>query len=120
MRFLANENLPRRSIEVLRTLGYEVDSISEDSPGITDQQVIERAVKDGSIIVTFDRDYGELIFRHKFPAPKGVLYLRFTPTLPEEPGEYIHRILSNKEIVLEGYFTIAEKERVRQRKLKVQ
>lgn len=120
MRFLANENLPRSSIELLRGLGYEIDSISEDSPGISDQQVIERAVKDGSIIITFDRDYGELIFRHQFPAPRGVLYLRFIPTSPEEPGEYIHRILNNKEITLEGYFTIAEKDRVRQRKLKVQ
>ncbi len=79
MQLLANENFPLVSVQLLRQAGYEIASITEDSPGIEDPEVLARAVDEQRIILTFDRDYGELIYRFRLPPPKGVIYLRFRP-----------------------------------------
>jgi predicted nuclease of predicted toxin-antitoxin system len=63
MQLLANENFPLVSVQLLRQANYDVASITEDSPGIEDPEVLARAVDEQRIILTFDRDYGELIFR---------------------------------------------------------
>lgn len=70
MRFLANENFPVPSVRTLRETGIEVKSISENSPGISDKEVIQIAQKEKLIILTFDKDYGELIFRHSIQFPQ--------------------------------------------------
>ena len=89
MRFLANENFPLVSVKRLRAAGHDVASVIEDSPGVKDHQVLARAHEESRIILTFDRDYGDLIYRRKLPMPAGVLYLRFDPVSPEEPAEFI-------------------------------
>ncbi|MBE9093543.1 DUF5615 family PIN-like protein [Tychonema sp. LEGE 07203] len=62
MRFLVNENFPLQSVRLLRQADLEVASV-EDSPGIEDSEVLARAADEQRVILTFDRDYGELI-RH--------------------------------------------------------
>lgn len=62
MRFLANENFPLPSVRLLRSAGHDVLSITEESPGISDDRILARAVAEERIILTFDRDYGELIY----------------------------------------------------------
>jgi predicted nuclease of predicted toxin-antitoxin system len=73
MRFLANENFPLPSVRLLRQAGYDLASVIEDSPGIEDAQVLSRAADEQRVILTFDRDYGELIYRLRLPSPTGVL-----------------------------------------------
>ena len=67
--------------------------------------------------LTFDRDYGDLIFKFMLSIPKGVIYFRFRPSTPEEPAEYILRLLAMSSLSLDGKFTVAERDRVRQRPL---
>jgi hypothetical protein len=38
------------------------------------------------VILTFDRNYGEHIYRWRLRSPRGVIYLRFRPHTPEEPA----------------------------------
>ncbi len=116
-RFLANENFPVPSISLLRAAGYEVAAIIEDSPGVDDTTVLTRAVHEGRIILTFDRDYGELIFRRRLPAPVGIVYMRFATTSPEEAARRLMVVLSNVLISLEDNFTILDENQVRQRPL---
>ena len=117
MKFLANENFPLKSVHILRNAGYDVASITEDSPGIQDEHVLRQAVREQRIILTFDRDYGELIYRRKLSAPNGVIYFRFEPKTPEETGEYLRDLLVISGITWEGNFSIIEHERMRQRSL---
>ena len=116
MRLLLNENVPLASAMVLREKGYDVLTITEHSPGITDQAVLCLAKEEERIVVTFDRDYGELIFRQGLPVPAGVLYLRFRPSSPVDPAKYIEQLRANG-IVLEAYFTTGDRDQVRQRPL---
>ena len=117
MKFLANENFPLKSVLFLREAGHDIASITEDSPGIKDEEVLVRAVKEQRIILTFDRDYGELIYKRKLPVPKGLVYFRFQPATPEEPGELLFDLITISDVIWEGRFTTMERERLRQRPL---
>ena len=66
------------------------------------------------MIVTFDRDYGELIFGRRLPVPAGILYLRFVPRNPLEVTEYLSRLL-NQNIELERRITTADRGGIRQK-----
>ncbi|ARV60106.1 hypothetical protein BZZ01_17070 [Nostocales cyanobacterium HT-58-2] len=117
MQFLANENFPRVSVIRLRSVGYDVVYITEDTPGIEDSEVLARALLERRIILTFDRDYGELIYRKRMRSPIGVVYFRYIPATPEEPAEDLLHLLNTERISLEGSFTVLERTQVRQRPL---
>ena len=117
MQFLANENVPVASIRRLRAAGYDVASIIEDSPGMKDESVLARARAEQRIILTFDRDYGELIYRRRLPTPAGVAYFRFAPSTPEEPAERFIELLGAGHITIEKQFTVIGRGWIRQRPL---
>lgn len=117
MRFLANENFPLDSIYLLRQMGYDVAAIILDSPAAKDPEVLSRAVKEERIVLTFDKDYGELIFRLRLPAPIGVVLFRYNPLTPMEPAEHLISLLKFKSFSLEDKFTVIERDQIRQRPL---
>ena len=53
MQFLANENIPSKSISILRNAGYDVIAFGEESPGISDRDILNRAQIEHRIILTF-------------------------------------------------------------------
>lgn len=116
MRFLANENFPLPSVHLLRQAGYDVVSISEETPGIRDDQVLSRGVAEGRIILTFDRDYGAMVYRLRLPSAP-IVYLRYYPVSPEEPARHILQLLQISGLDLSNRFTVADRDRVRQRPL---
>jgi len=67
--------------------------------------------------LTFDRDFGELIFHRKMTAPPGVAYFRFDPMAPEQSADYLLRLLTSEGIALQGKFTVVRPDQVRQRLL---
>ncbi|OUL36591.1 hypothetical protein BV372_06395 [Nostoc sp. T09] len=73
MRFLANENFPRDAVEALRQQGHYVVWIRTDAPGIADPEVLNHAQTDDRILLTFDKDFGELAFRSQLPATSGII-----------------------------------------------
>ncbi len=117
MHILANENIPVPSIRKVRAAAVTLSAITEDSPGVTDVEVLSRAARDELVIWTFDRDYGDLIFRQGLPTPKGVLYFRFSPNTPEEPATLLLRLLADKGMIIEGMFTVVDRIGYRQRAL---
>ena len=116
MRFLADENFPIASVRKLRRAGYDVIAIIEDNPGIDDTTILAQAAAEDRIILTFDSDYGDLIFRDKLPAAP-VIYLRYEPLTPEEPAAHILRLLALEGLTLPRRFTVVDRRRLRQRPL---
>ncbi len=74
MRFLADENVARPIVEGLRAAGLDVESIGETKAGASDSQVVEAARQGGRVLVTEDRDFGEMIVRQKLDL-RGVILL---------------------------------------------
>jgi predicted nuclease of predicted toxin-antitoxin system len=76
MKFLLDQSTDARLGVYLRTLGHDATRIGGDYPaGLPDRSVLAIAVREGRILITDDRDFGELVFRtHHVHA--GVIYLR--------------------------------------------
>ena len=117
MRLLADENVPLPSVDALRAAGYDVASIARESPGLSDPAVLTRALAEDRIIVTFDRDFGELIFARGEAGRPGVILLRFVPASPTEPADLVSELLDRPGLALAGYFTVVDREHIRQRRL---
>ncbi len=115
MKLLANENLPQDSVLLLRERGYDVYSIGSDNPSISDEVVMGIAIEQNRVIITFDRDYGELIFRKGYRPNAGVIYLRIEPLYPTYPAEIVHRIITSGNFRFENTLTVVDENRVRQR-----
>ena len=75
MKFLLDESVDARVAVYLRSRGHDVTAIFEDRPSLPDHDVLSIASSEQRILVTNDRDFGELIFRHR-QAHAGVIYLR--------------------------------------------
>ena len=115
MRFLADENIPLPTVRHLRVSGHDVVAIAEDSPGVSDASVIERATREDRIIPTFDRDDDQLIFVLGVGSPPGLVYLRLIPVSPTEPSEVNLGLLASSSLSLRGQFSTVSRDHVRQR-----
>jgi len=97
-RLLADENIPRTAITTLREKGYDVASAWELRPGMSDEEVVELAVRESRIIVTFDKDFGRIaLFK---PSVPGVILLRIQPL---NSLYIVERILSALERIENPY-----------------
>lgn len=115
-RLLANENFPAPSVAVLRSHGYDVFAVGEAAKGFTDRQVLALAVSDERWILTFDRDYGELVFARDLPTPPAVIYLRLSSYRPDDPGKLLAELLA-ASATFAGQFVVVEEESLRIRPL---
>ena len=105
VRWLVNENFPAPSVTAMRTSGHDVLSIAESHSGIADPAVLALARSEGRWLVTFDRDYGELLFARNYAAPPAVILLRVVSYRPAEPAAWLEQLLLAPEGLL-GKFTV--------------
>ncbi|MCY2926364.1 MAG: DUF5615 family PIN-like protein [Planctomycetota bacterium] len=63
MKLLLDENMPMAAVAALRELGHDVLCVQEVMPGSSDSRILERAGADTRVLVTFDQDFGELVYR---------------------------------------------------------
>jgi hypothetical protein len=114
MRFLADENFPRRAVLALRRCGHEVDWIRESAPGAADDVVFARALASGAIILTFDKDFGELAWRMEPSGNFGVLLFRCPMPKALDSGEALARLVLSRTDWA-GHFSVVEPGRLRMR-----
>lgn len=106
-RFLADENVPFDAIHGLRQAGISISSISEDCPSVSDERVLERAQLTSQILITFDKDFGELAFRRGQNATRGVILFRPRLRNPEYVTNLlIHTLEQDRD--WEGHFSVVD------------
>jgi predicted nuclease of predicted toxin-antitoxin system len=113
---LLNENFPAPSVAILREEGFDLVFIADSQPGIDDVDVLALAVREGRCVVTFDGDYGELLFARRYPAPPALILLRISSYRPEEPAQWVMRLVANEKECL-GRFTVVDDSAIRSRPL---
>ena len=80
MRFLLDENADERLADYLRRLGHDATTIRNDyTRSIEDRDVLAIALREQRILITNDRDFGELIIRERL-AHAGAIYFRLSTT----------------------------------------
>lgn len=115
--FLANENISPTSVRRLREAGHDVAAIREDTPGVPDPAVLARAVQEKRILLTPDRDYGELIYYRHHPAPAGVVYSRLGDDERDLVAAWLLEWIEDRRPPFEGWFTTVDPTKVRRRPL---
>lgn len=96
MKFLADENFPRVAVEALRRAGHDVLWIRDLSPGASDLDVLNTARREERTLLTFDKDFGELVFSLNYQAHQpgapleiGIILFRMKSTSPEFLAERV-------------------------------
>src|SRR4051812_23690063 len=117
MRVLADENFPRPALHALREAGWDVFSVQEECPGISDEDVIAVAAREGRILLTLDKDFGELVYRRGLPAASGVILFRITPESPQDAAAFALAV-ARSQPDLRSCFCVVTRERIRIRPLR--
>lgn len=116
LRLLLNENIPAVLVEALREAGHDVSWVRLISPGVSDNDVLQAAMHDRRICVTFDKDFGELAAARSEPN-HGVILLRIPPPRTVETAKAVAAIVSARAD-WSGCFSVVEPGRIRMRALR--
>jgi predicted nuclease of predicted toxin-antitoxin system len=117
MRFLADENFPRPALLALREAGNDLRSVTEDSPGLSDEEVAELCEQDQRVLLTFDKDFGEMVFRRGLSAGAAIVLFRFVPKSAMEALEVFHSLIKTG-VLVPGVFCVVTRDKVRTRQLR--
>ncbi|HOY97456.1 MAG TPA: DUF5615 family PIN-like protein [Catalimonadaceae bacterium] len=75
MKFLADEGIDKKLVIELRSLGFDVEYVAESKFGTQDKVLLQYAWENNRVVLTKDKDFGELVFKSRIPT-KGVILLR--------------------------------------------
>ncbi len=115
--FIADENIPRKSVGILRNAGYDVLSIGEDFPALKDIDILAMANDMNRILITCDSDFGDLIYNKGRQCLTGVIYLRLGRFKSTEPGAIVLSYLSAAPNLFAGQYSVVDRARIRQNDL---
>jgi predicted nuclease of predicted toxin-antitoxin system len=116
MRFLADENFPGEAVAVLRAAGHDVSWIGESSSGANDKHVLALAENENRILLTFDKDFGELAWRAGLPASCGIVLFRISALPAISIGAALMARIAERDDWA-GHFSVIEPGRIRMRVL---
>ncbi len=116
MRLCANENLPEDCVVRLRQDGHDVVWIREAAPGVADVAVLTRAHAENRLLITFDKDFGELVFRRGAKASHGIILFRIPQPSATAVAARVSAALSSRSDWV-GHFSVVEEFAVRMRPL---
>lgn len=112
MWILANENVPASVVGALQAHGHDVCWARKECPGDSDAEVLARANSGNRIVLTFDKDFGQLAFRSDLPAVSGIVLLRLRLASPGEIAGQIVAALDSRSD-WPGHFSVIEPDRIR-------
>lgn len=116
MRLLANENFPEEAVIALRLAGHDVVWVRTEAPGISDEEVLAWAQREQRILITFDKDFGDLAFHARLPATCGIILFRIAAPSAGRVGRAAVATL-NRLNDWAGYFSVVEEHQTRSRPL---
>ena len=115
-RFVVDENMSPAVAALLRDGGHDAISIAETAPRMPDPDILALAVRYNRILVTFDTDFGDLIYRWGMPAPSAVILFRLVSTPEAEKPQVVARLLLEEQDWV-GCFWVVTESAIRNRPL---
>jgi predicted nuclease of predicted toxin-antitoxin system len=109
---LLDENFPRSVAEGLTEAGYDVLAVALIAPGTDDRGVLSMARQGQRNLLTFDSDFGDLVFFKGEAPPPAILYFRLHPIVASEVLALALNALSG---TIEGCFAVVTREGIRRR-----
>ncbi len=109
---LADENIDCRIIQSLRQAGFVVISVREDYRGLHDRKILEIAKEKGLIIITEDKDFGELIYSYK-AVNVGVIFLRYHSSVRKAIVTSLLSVIRQHGPALSNKFSVITPKKIR-------
>ncbi len=104
MRILADENIPAPLVYRLRERGHDILFASEVMTSAPDEAVLDRAIADDRVLMTFDGDFGRMIFAEGHAAPVAVIFIRTPPPTLKKTIDAVCGIIERPSPMIDGYF----------------
>lgn len=117
MIFLADEGVDGPIVYLLRDNGYDVTYVAELAEGIDDEAVLKMAEEDKRILITRDKDFGELVYRLQ-KLHSGIILTRLSGIDAETKAKMVLKVIEEYSEDLYGSFTVIQPGIVRIRLLK--
>lgn len=112
MNFVADESVDQPIVTHLREAGHTVLAIIEMEPSISDQAVLEIANQQGMVLLTGDKDFGELVFRDRHYA-FGIVLIRLAGLAAAAKAEVVTSVIKEHGDKLAHSFTVISSNNVR-------
>ena len=112
MNFVADEGVDAPIVKQLREQGHQVQYVAEMSPGINDTAVLNFANEDNAILITADKDFGDLVYRQR-RTTQGVILLRLHGLPPKQKAALIVTLVHEHQAELPQAFTVITPQKVR-------
>ncbi|MBI2118811.1 MAG: DUF5615 family PIN-like protein [Elusimicrobia bacterium] len=108
MKLVADESIEKRIVENLRIQGFDVLYIAELAPAIPDKSVLHLSIKQKRILLTNDKDFGELVFLEK-EITEGIILLRFSTEKTDLKSRILLSFLqTHKEKIRKHFIVLTE------------
>lgn len=115
MNFLADEGIDKQIVDRLRQDGYVVVYIAEEAPGITDDVILDMANQQSALLLTRDKDFGELVYRMN-RVTQGVLLVRLDGLHSDTKANLVSTAVATHGLEMIQAFTIISPGNIRIRK----
>lgn len=115
-RFLADESCDYAVVRALRSAGHDVVAVAETNAQAPDSEVADIAVRDGRILLTEDKDFGQLVFAHGEPS-LGVVLLRYPAKVRGEIGGDVVDLVARHGRRLAGSLVVVTPAQIRFRRM---
>jgi predicted nuclease of predicted toxin-antitoxin system len=112
MRFLADESCDYAVVRVLREAGYGVVAVADISPRAEDGRVMQLAAGRRSVLITEDKDFGQLVFADR-RASRGVILIRYPATARRGLSRDVLELVNTQGARLNGRFVVMQPGRIR-------
>ena len=116
MKILADESVDGGIVQRLRRDGHDVRYVAEMSPGIMDEEVLILASDESTLLLTADKDFGELIFRQGY-VKRGIVLYRLAGLSSQEKAEIVSSVINEHGNELLNSFSVITEKAVRIRRV---
>jgi len=106
MNLLADGSVDRQIVERLRQDGHDVLYIAEIEPSISDNVVFDRANEKSALLITGDKDFGEIVFRDNRLSSGGVVLLRLAGLSAKKKAEIVSAAFLEHEADFANRFSV--------------
>ena len=117
LKFLVDVGVGKHAENLLKDKGLDFISVRSINPRMPDHEIIKLAISENRIIITMDKDFGELVY-HLQKKHAGIILLRLDDMPGIEKAKIIDCIIENYVNDLPGSFCVFQNEKFRIRKIK--
>lgn len=112
MRLVADESCDFTVVIGVRDAGHDVVSVTEQMPGVEDEKVIELAASERRLLLTEDKDFGQLVFAAA-KENSGVILIRYPASARSTLAQEVVKLLAERADELYSRFVVMEPGRIR-------